>query len=63
MTENKKTVERYMDAFRRTDHAEILSCLTEDVEWLIPGAFHARGRKDPSADQLSDGNEIACVAR
>jgi ketosteroid isomerase-like protein len=45
MTENKKTVDRYMDAFRRTDHAEILSCLTEDVEWLIPGAFHARGKE------------------
>lgn len=44
MTENKKTVDRYMDAFRRTDHAEILSCLTEDVEWLIPGGFHARGK-------------------
>lgn len=45
MTENKKTVDRYMDAFRRTDHEEILSCLTEDVEWLIPGAFHARGKE------------------
>jgi ketosteroid isomerase-like protein len=45
MTENKKTVERYMDAFRRTDHAGILSCLTDDVEWLIPGGFHARGKE------------------
>lgn len=45
MSENKKTVDRYMDAFRRTDHAEILSCLTEDVEWLIPGAFHKHGKK------------------
>ena len=45
MTENKKTVDHYMEAFRRTDHAEILSCLTEDVEWLIPVAFHARGKE------------------
>lgn len=45
MTENKKTVDRYMEAFRRTDHAQILSCLTDDVEWLIPGAFHARGKE------------------
>ena len=45
MTENKKTVDRYMDAFRRTDHAEILSCLTEDVEWVIPGAFHKHGKE------------------
>lgn len=33
-----------MDAFSRTDHAEVLSCLTDDVEWLIPGAFHAKGK-------------------
>ena len=44
MTRNKQTVQKYMDAFTRTDHAAILSCLTEDVEWLIPGAFHARGK-------------------
>ncbi len=45
MTQNKKTVDRYMDGFRRSDHAQILSCLTDDVEWEIPGAFHARGRE------------------
>jgi ketosteroid isomerase-like protein len=33
-----------MDAFTRTDHAKILSCLTDDVEWLIPGAFHVKGK-------------------
>lgn len=46
MTENKRTIERYMDGFRRTDHAHILSCLTDDVEWVIPGAFHARGQEE-----------------
>lgn len=46
MTENKKMVERYMDGFRRTDHAQILSCLTDDVEWEIPGVFHARGKEE-----------------
>jgi uncharacterized protein len=33
-----------MDAFNRTDHAEVLSCLTDDVEWVIPGAFHVTGK-------------------
>jgi ketosteroid isomerase-like protein len=33
-----------MDAFTRTDHAAVLSCLTDDVEWLIPGAFHVKGK-------------------
>jgi len=45
MTRNKKTVDRYMDGFRRSDHQQILSCLTDDVEWEIPGAFHARGKE------------------
>jgi uncharacterized protein len=45
MTDNKKLVDRYMDGFRRSDHEQILSCLTEDVEWEIPGAFHVRGKE------------------
>lgn len=44
MTENKKTVERYMDGFNKSDHEQILSCLTEDVEWEMPGAFHLVGK-------------------
>jgi ketosteroid isomerase-like protein len=44
MTQNKTAVERYMEGFRRTDHAQILSCLTDDVEWEIPGAFHTHGK-------------------
>jgi ketosteroid isomerase-like protein len=40
---NKRVVERYMEGFRRGDHAMVLSCLTDDVEWLIPGMFHVRG--------------------
>ena len=45
MTENRKTVDRYMEGFQRSDHEEILSCLTDDVEWEIPGVFHVRGRE------------------
>jgi ketosteroid isomerase-like protein len=44
MSENKRTVDRYMDGFRRSDHAQILACLTDDVEWEIPGAFHVTGK-------------------
>jgi ketosteroid isomerase-like protein len=35
-----------MNGFRKSDHAQILSCLTDDVEWEIPGAFHVRGREE-----------------
>lgn len=46
MTQNKRTVETYMDGFRRTDRTRILSCLTGDVEWVIPGTFHVRGKEE-----------------
>jgi hypothetical protein len=29
-----------MDGFRKSDHEQILSCLTDDVEWEMPGVFH-----------------------
>lgn len=44
MSRNKQTVQKYMDAFTRSDHAEILSCLTDDVEWVLPGAFDLSGK-------------------
>lgn len=44
MSENKKTVERYMDGFNKTDHAQILSCLIDDVRWDIPGMFSISGK-------------------
>jgi ketosteroid isomerase-like protein len=44
VTENKRVIERYMAGFRATDHALILSCLTDDVEWEIPGMLHSRGK-------------------
>ena len=44
MSASKATIARYMDGFRAGDHAQILSCLTDDVEWEIPGAFHVRGK-------------------
>lgn len=45
MSENKKTVESYMDGFNKTDHAQILSCLTDDVRWDIPGMFYISGKE------------------
>ena len=45
MSPNKQTVQKYLDGFTTSDHAKILSCLTDDVEWVIPGAFHLRGKE------------------
>src|SRR5688572_847743 len=44
MTENKRTVDKYMDGYRRSDHGQVLSCLSDDVEWEIPGAFLLSGK-------------------
>ena len=54
-TQNKTTVETYMDGFRTTDRGRILSCLTDDVEWLIPGAFHARGKEEFARHIVDEG--------
>ena len=66
MTPNKKTVEAYMDGFRRTDRPQILSRLTEDVEWVIPGAFHVQG-KDAFATHIVDegfaGHPLITISR
>ena len=45
MSANKRTVQKYMEAFSKSDHAEVLSCLADDVEWVIPGMFHVNGKE------------------
>jgi ketosteroid isomerase-like protein len=45
MSENKQTVETYLDGFRKNDHEQILSCLTDDIEWTVFGAFHLTGKQ------------------
>ena len=45
MTENKKTVAIYIDGFNHSDHAQILSCLSDNIVWEMPGAFHLTGKE------------------
>lgn len=45
MSENKRTVQKYMDGFIVSDHQMILSCLTDDVAWYMPGFFHLTGKE------------------
>lgn len=58
---NKQVVETYMQGFRNTDHDKILSCLTEDVVWDMPGFFYHEGKvafdkeiENPNADGHPD---------
>ena len=44
MSKNNTTVMMYMDGFNASDHAKILSCLTEDVIWELPGAYLHKGK-------------------
>ena len=43
---NKKTIEKYIDGFEKSDHTQILSCLTEDVIWEMPGIFKLKGKEE-----------------
>lgn len=45
MSKNKKVVEKYIEGFNQSDHGMILSCLTDDVEWILPGVFHLKGKE------------------
>ena len=44
MTENKKTILKYMEGFRLGDHQMVLSCLTENIIWEMPGYFTLNGK-------------------
>lgn len=46
MTPNKQTVEKYMDGFRTSDHKKILSCLTDDIIWEMPGIYRHVGKTE-----------------
>ncbi len=45
MSSRRSTVEAYMDGFRRSDHEQILTCLTDDVVWDLPGFRHLEGKE------------------
>jgi uncharacterized protein len=53
MSRNIETVNNYLDGFRKNDHEQILSCLTEDIEWTVFGAFHLKGKQ--AYDKAIDG--------
>ena len=44
MTDNERIIDRYMTAFAAADHERVLDCLTDDIEWEVPGAFTLTGK-------------------
>ena len=65
MTENRRTVERYIEAFNRADHDLTESCLTDDVEWVVPGAFQLQGRAAfrKEAEKVGPDRIVVTVSR
>ena len=53
MSQNITTVNAYLDGFRRNDHEQILSCLTDDIKWTVFGAFQLSGKD--AYDKAIDG--------
>src|ERR687891_2226245 len=53
VSRNIATVHTYLDGFRKNDHEQILSCLTDDIEWTVFGAFHLTGKE--AYDRAIDG--------
>jgi len=45
LSRNKQVVHRYLEGFRRSDHEQILSCLTDDIVWTVFGAFRLQGKE------------------
>ena len=44
LSRRKAVVEQYFDGFRRSDHVQVLECLTDDVVWDLPGFAHLTGK-------------------
>lgn len=45
MSRNKQTIETYLDGFNKLDRAQILSCLTDDIQWTVFGAYRVSGKQ------------------
>jgi uncharacterized protein len=46
MTTQTALVDRYMEGFRRSDHAAILECLTDDIVWCVHGHRTTTGKAE-----------------
>jgi ketosteroid isomerase-like protein len=53
VSRNIQTVQTYLDGFRKNDHAQILSCLDDGIEWTVFGHFRLAGKQ--AYDEAIDG--------
>ena len=55
MSANQLTIERYLDGFRNTNRPQVLSCVTDDVEWTVPGIFQIHGKAEFEQHIVDEG--------
>jgi|KBSSwiStaDraftv2_1062776.scaffolds.fasta_scaffold903368_2 ketosteroid isomerase-like protein len=54
MPAHQAVVERYIEGFRRGDHAQVLACLADDVVWVLHGHRAVRGKAAFQAEIATD---------
>jgi len=54
MSSHKAMIERYIEGFRRGDHAQVLSCLADDIVWVLHGHHAVRGKAAFAAEIATD---------
>lgn len=66
MSAQKSLVQTYFEGFRRSDHAAILACLTDDVVWELPGYKSLAGKAAFDSEienEASEGSPTLTVDR
>ena len=54
MSAHTDLVGTYFEGFRRSDHGQILTCLTDDVIWDVYGHTHLKGKAAFDAEIEND---------
>src|SRR5262245_25386142 len=57
MSTRKAIVEKYIEGFRRGNHATILSCLADDIAWALHGYKTLKGKASFDAEIENEGFE------
>jgi uncharacterized protein len=66
MSAHKDLIQRYIEGFRRGDHAQALACLSEDIVWDLYGHKTVRGKAAFEAEierDLFDGVPVMRIER
>jgi len=59
MTDRHDLVQRYFDGFRKLDHEQVLSCLTDDIAWRLVGHTEFHGKAEFDTDIENEAYEGA----